>query len=91
MWQQLLQIFLSFAAVIGLMLALSYLVRRFGLQQKWQVRQSNNGSIQVLDNMFLDPKKRIVVLQFEKAKYMLLLDGERTQLIDKIENIDATN
>jgi flagellar biogenesis protein FliO len=91
MWQQLLQIFLSFAAVIGLMFGLSYLVRRFGLQQKWQVRQSNNGSIQLLDNLFLDPKKRIVVLQFASAKYMLLLDGERTQLIDKIENIDAKN
>ncbi len=94
-WQQLLQIGLSFAAVIALMLALSYGLRRFGLQNKLQLRQSSNGSIKMLDNLFLDPKKRIVVLQFSGAQYMLLLDGERAQLLEKIDiekiNIEKIN
>ncbi len=85
-WQQLLQIGLSFAAVIILMLALSYGVRKLGLQNKLQVRQSSNGSIKILDNLYLDPKKRIVVLQFANSQYMLLLDGEKAQIIEKISN-----
>jgi flagellar biogenesis protein FliO len=88
-WQQFLQIFLSFIFVIALMLSLSWLVRKLGLQNKLQLNSSSNGLIKIIDNLFIDSKRRIVLLQFEKTRYMLLLDGEKSQIIDKIaENND---
>jgi flagellar biogenesis protein FliO len=88
-WQQFLQISLSFIFVIALMLALSWLVRKLGLQNKLQLSSSSNGLIKIIDNLFIDSKRRIVLLQFEKTRYMLLFDGEKSQIIDKIaENND---
>jgi flagellar biogenesis protein FliO len=83
-WQQILQIAFSFIAVIALILILSWIVRKLGLHNKLQLSSSSHGLIKVIDSLFIDHKRRIVLLQFEKTRYMLLLDGEKSQLIDKI-------
>jgi flagellar biosynthetic protein FliO len=83
-WQQLGQIVLSFLCVIGLMLALSWLVRRFGLEKKWHKRESAAGLLQVHDSLFLDPRRRLVLIGMHDKRYLLLLDSERAQLLDTL-------
>ena len=84
-WSQLLQVLLSFGFVIALMLGLSHLVRRFGLEKRWQTaRSSSAGGITVVDSLFLDARRRIVVVSMEQKRYALLMDGERAQLLDII-------
>ncbi len=84
-WAQLGQIGISFVFVIGLMLGLAYLVRRFGLEKRWAPLKSAEGLLHVEDTMFLDPKRRVVVLGMQRKRYVLLLDNERAQIIDTLE------
>ncbi len=81
-WPQLIQIVLSFGFVIALMLFLSFLVRRFGLEKRWQTSRSAGGSITMVDSMFLDAKRRVVIIGMANKHYALLLDAERAQVMD---------
>jgi flagellar biogenesis protein FliO len=81
---QLFQVILSFAAVIALMLGLSFLIRRFGLEKRWQTARSSSGGMQLTDSMFLDARRRMVVVQVEQKRYLLLLDAERAQVVDTL-------
>jgi flagellar biogenesis protein FliO len=81
-WQQLGQIALSFLCVIALMFALSWCVRRFGLEKKWHKRESASGLLKIHDSLFLDPRRRLVLIGMHDKHYLLLLDNERSQLLD---------
>jgi flagellar biogenesis protein FliO len=83
-WSQLVQVVLSFGCVIALMLGLSYLVKRLGLEKRWNVSRSTGGTLTLADSMFLDAKRRIVVISMEQKRYVILLDAERAQLIDTL-------
>lgn len=83
-WSQLVQVVLSFGCVVALMLGLSYLVKRLGLEKRWQVSRSTSGTLTLTDSMFLDAKRRIVVIGMEGKRYVIVLDAERAQLIDTL-------
>jgi flagellar biogenesis protein FliO len=85
-FSQLFQVMLSFGCVIALMFGLSYLVKRFGLEKKWQVSRSRSGLLSVSDSLFLDAKRRIVVIALQQKHYVILLDGERATVVDTLEN-----
>jgi flagellar biogenesis protein FliO len=89
-WSQLLQMLLSFGFVIALMLGLSHLVRRFGLEKRWQTSRSSSGGIHLLDSLFLDAKRRIVIVGMAEKRYALLLDGERAQVMDILPDLHDT-
>ena len=83
-WSQLIQVVLSFGFVIALMLFLSFVVRRLGLEKRWQTSRSHGGNIVMVDSMFLDAKRRIVMVDMAHKRYALLLDAERAQVMDII-------
>ncbi|TAE80070.1 MAG: hypothetical protein EAZ74_01605 [Alphaproteobacteria bacterium] len=83
-WSQLGQVLFSFLFVIGLMFALSYLVRRFGLEKKWQYFKSSSGTLRLEDSLFLDAKRRMMVIGMEDKRYVVLLDSERAHIVDTL-------
>jgi flagellar biogenesis protein FliO len=84
-WSQLLQVIFSFIFVVALMLGIGALIKKFGLEKKWNMVKSTSGLLKVVDSMFLDAKRRVVVISMEEKRYVVLLDGERAQLIDTLE------
>ena len=89
-FSQLIQVVLSFGFVIALMLFLSFLVRRFGLEKRWQTARSHGGSITMIDSMFLDAKCRVVIVGMANKRYALLLDSERATVIDILPQAEIT-
>jgi flagellar biogenesis protein FliO len=83
-WSQLWQVLLSFGCVVALLLGLGYLVRRFGLEKKWQVFRSRSGMITLADSMFLDQKRRVVLIDVMEKRYVIMLDQERAHLLDTL-------
>jgi flagellar biogenesis protein FliO len=88
-FSQLIQVVLSFAAVIALMLGLSYAVRRLGLEKRWQTSRSSNGGMHLTDSLFLDARRRLVIVGVEQKRYVLLMDGERATVLDTLEGGNA--
>ena len=86
-WSQLAQVGLSFVFVITLMVIIGALLKKFGLEKKWNMVKSTSGLLEVKDSMFLDPKRRVLVIGMEDKRYVILLDGERAQLIDTLESL----
>lgn len=86
-WSQLAQVGLSFVLVITLMIIIGALLKKFGLEKKWNMVKSTSGLLEVKDSMFLDPKRRVLVIGMEDKRYVILLDGERAQLIDTLESL----
>lgn len=67
---------LSFAFVLALMLAIAWLARRFKLDQLLQGRmQRKQGALAVKDSLFLDPKRRLVVVAHGEQHFLLLLSA----------------
>lgn len=83
---QLGQIGLSFLLVVALMLGVAQLFKRFGLEKRWGMFKSASGLLHVEDSMFLDPKRRMVLVGTKDKRYLLVLDSDKTQLIDSWEN-----
>ncbi len=81
---QLGQIALSFVFVIALMVALAYGVKRLGLQSRLQLRSSTQGLLNIEDSLILDPRRRVMVLRMEEKRYVVLLDHERTHVLDTL-------
>lgn len=90
-WSQLGQVGFAFVCVIGLMLGMGFVLKRFGLEKRWQLFRSANGLITVQDTMFLDPKRRVMLLGCEQKRYIVLLDGEKAVVIDQWEEQRADN
>lgn len=84
-WTQLGQIGGAFLFVIALMFIISWLFKKFGLEKKWNMVKSTSGMLNVMDSMFLDHKRRIMVIGMEDKRYVVMLDGEKAQLIDTLE------
>ncbi len=87
-WSQLGLIGGSFIFVIALIMVIGWLFKKFGLEKRWNIIKSTSGLLNVVDSMFLDSKRRIVVISMEEKRYVIILDNERAQLIDTLENTE---
>ena len=82
-WSQLSQVALSFLLVVGLMFGLAALIKRLGLEKTWGAAKSSAGMMRVADSLFLDPKRRMMIVQVEHKRYVILLDQERAHVLER--------
>lgn len=73
---------ISFVGVILLILLVGWLARRFGLEKRLSVTASSKGRLTVLDHLYLDPRRRLVLVQRDETCHLLLLGGEREQVVE---------
>jgi flagellar protein FliO/FliZ len=66
----------ALGTVIGLIWLAAHLFRRFGLDKKLRVTRSVQGKIEVVDMLFLDARRKLVVVRYDTKDYVLLLSGE---------------
>ena len=71
-------VIISLLFVIGLIMALAYLAKRFKLPMAGQ------GAIQVVASMPLSPKERLLVVQVGQQQYLLSSGAAGTRLIDTL-------
>lgn len=81
----LIRVLASFAFVLALMLALSWVVKRFGLAGKLQKKGGGLPTLEMVENFYLDPRRRMVIVRREKKHYVLLLGQQNEVLIDSYE------
>lgn len=79
------RVLLAFAFVIGLMLAIAWAMRRFGLD-RLQPKGRPGGELACEETLYLDPKHRLVIVKRGNRRHLLLL-GMNTDLL--VESYDA--
>lgn len=77
------------AFVVVLMYALAYGVKKLGLDKKLRGATGAGGRLQVADVLFIDPKRKLLLVKADAREYVLLISGEQVTLIDKLGAADA--
>lgn len=79
------RVLLAFAFVIGLMLTIAWGLRKFGLD-RLQPKSRTGAEISCVETLYLDPKRRLVIVKRGNRKHLLLL-GANADVV--VESYDA--
>lgn len=77
--------FLSLAFVVALIWGLSALLKRFGLDKRLRGATGQAGRLQVVDVLYMDPKRKLVLARVDQQEYLLMVTGDAVTLLDKLE------
>ncbi len=81
----LLNVIVAFGFVLALMLGLAWLARRLGLD-RLQPKAREGAEIACVETLYLDPKRRLVIVKRGARKHLLLL-GQNSEIV--VESYDA--
>ena len=81
--------FLSLAFVMALIWACAWLAKRFGLGKKLRGVTSTTGRLNVRDTLYLDPRRKLLLVRADTREYLLLLTGDSVTVIDKLDATDV--
>lgn len=76
--------FFSLAFVIGLIWLTAHLLKRSGLDKRLRGVTSGSGRLQVTEAIYLDPRRKLVLVRADRKEYLLLLNGESTVVVDTL-------
>jgi flagellar protein FliO/FliZ len=77
--------FLSLAFVIGLIWGAAYLLKKFGIDKKLRGASGQAGRLQIVDVLYLDPRRKLLITRADTREYLLLVHGDAVTVIDKFE------
>ncbi len=75
---------LSLAFVVGLIWVIAYGMRHFGLDKRLRGATGQAGRLQVVDVMYLDPRRKLVLARADAREYLLIVAGDTVTVIDKL-------
>ena len=78
------QVVLSLGFVLLLIWVLAWGLKRFGLDKRLRGATGQGGRMQVLDALYLDPKRKLVLVRADTKEYLLLLAGDSATVVDKL-------
>ncbi len=77
--------FLSLAFVIFLIWFSAFMLKRFGWDKKLRGATGATGRLQVAEVLYLDPKRKLLIVRADKKEYLLLVAGDSATLVDIIK------
>ena len=78
------RVFLSLALVVFLIWLSGFALKRLGIDRKLKGATGSQGRLQVVDVLYLDPKRRVVLLRADTTEYLLLVSGDSATVIDTV-------
>ena len=78
------QVLLSLAFVLGLIWVLAWGLKRFGLDKRIRGATGQGGRMQVVDALYLDPKRKLMLVRADHKEYLLLLAGDNATVVDQL-------
>jgi flagellar protein FliO/FliZ len=76
------RLFLALAFVIFLIWLCAFIVQRTGLDRRLRGTTGSKGRLQVLEVLYLDPKRRVILMRADTSEYLVLLAGDAATLLD---------
>lgn len=81
--------FLSLAFVVGLVWFCAFMLRKSGLDKKLRGATGGHGRLQVVDVLYIDPKRKLMMVRADSREYLLLIAGDNATVIDKVNDAKA--
>ena len=75
----------AFLFVIVLIWTVAAGAKKFGLDKKMRGIAGAQGRLQVTDTLYLDPRKKILLVRADAREYLLLIAGDSATVIDTLE------
>lgn len=82
MTDALLPTFAALLFVIGLLLSVLWVIKRFGMGGA-PTRKSRQSDLEILENKALDPKNRLMVIRWKDKELLVAVGHNGAQLIDR--------
>jgi flagellar biosynthetic protein FliO len=79
------QYIFSLLVVLAMIAGLAYAIKRFGLAGKIRHNKSLGGHMEVLDVLYLDARRRLMLVKCKEKEYVVLMAGEQTQFLHHSE------
>jgi flagellar protein FliO/FliZ len=77
-----LRFLLALVFVLGLIAALAWAVRRFGLGSGFAPMKGRSTRLAVLESLMVDPKRRLVLIRRDDREHLLLLSATGETVVE---------
>jgi len=74
---------LALAFVVALIWGLAYVIKRTGLDKKIRGATGQHGRLAVVDVLYLDPKRKLILVRADAREYLLFITGETAQVMNQ--------
>ena len=74
---------LALAFVIALIWGLAYIAKRTGFDKKIRGVTGQHGRLAVVDVLYLDPKRKLMLVRADAREYLLLVAGDTATVINQ--------
>ena len=72
--------FFALIFVVGLILACAWAMRKWGLERKWLGGGKPSQRMKVVEVLFIDPRRRLVLVKRDETEHLLLL-GQHSEIV----------
>ncbi len=79
----------ALALVVGMIWLCAYIMKRTGMDKRLRGISGQQGRLAVVDVLYLDPKRKLTLVRADGREYLLLLAGDRAEVIDKLGNVEG--
>ncbi|MDH5721736.1 MAG: flagellar biosynthetic protein FliO [Alphaproteobacteria bacterium] len=77
-----LRLLLSLGVVLGLMWGLAFFIKKLGLAGAQPVQKSGKKDLEVVESLFLDARRRAVILRYKDKEHLVILGANSETLIE---------
>lgn len=80
--ESLIRVLISFGVVVALMFVVAWFAKKMGLEKRFGVSDSARGRLKIIDQLYLDPRQRLLLMQRDDTCHLLLLGVDKATLLE---------
>lgn len=77
--------FFSLALVVALIWGVAFVLKRLGLDKRLRGATGQAGRLQVVDVLYTDPRRKLMLVRADAHEYLLMLSGDSVTVVDKLD------
>lgn len=81
----LIQFFLSFAFVVALIFAVAWVVKKLGVDRKFNHTKPDEATLSVCESLMIDPRNRVVLIRRGNREHMVMIGATQNTLIESYD------
>ncbi len=81
----LIQSVIALGFVLALILAIAWLVRRYGIDKNWHVKTGDKQRLQLVERLTIDPRRQLVLVRRDDKEHLLMLGQNEALIVETYE------
>jgi flagellar protein FliO/FliZ len=87
---ELIQTAVALLFTLSLIMLVAWLVRRFGMDKRWQLRPNSKKRLVVIERLMIDPKRQLVLVRRDEMEHLLVLGQQEAQLVESFRAVNPS-